>query len=85
MGQRLVFIILLKESNHVLLGVQRCRKETEEKNISEDLQEAKAFGEIPGLTKKRTVTENACAKPPSSPSFSQGLEQLTLKEKESRE
>lgn len=45
------------------------------------MQETKAFREIPRLPKKRTVTENVCAKPPSS-SFPEGLVQLTLKEKE---
>lgn len=46
------------------------------------VQETKAFGEIPRLPKKRTVTDNVCTNPPSSPSFPQGVVQLTLKEKE---
>lgn len=82
MGQRLVFHDITEREQPSLVGAQRLKKETELKNISEELQETKAFREIPRLPKKRTVTENVCAKPPSSPSFPQGLAQLTLKEKE---
>lgn len=65
-----------------MITAQRLKKETEEEYIRGAARKKSLLGNSKIATKQRTVTENVCAKPPSSPSFPQGLLQLTLKEKD---